>query len=222
MHTNKIDFNELSGKLPEVPGILGKSNYFNSAVLIPFVEINNEYHLLFEKRAKGIRQGSEICFPGGEYDPQIDASFKDTAIRETVEELGIEENRISIIGLLDTLVGPMGVTVDPVVGRLHAENINNLPFDKNEVEKIFTVPISFFANEKHEVYYLRTEVQPEYIDEYGVKKILFPTKELGLPEVYWKPWHTRGQKIIVYRTNEGVIWGITARLIEELIRVINS
>ncbi len=221
MSAIKIKIENLKEKLPKLPGILGKANYFNSAVFIPLIALNNEFHLLFEKRAKNIRQGSEICFPGGEYDPEIDKSFTETAVRETIEELGIEREKISVIGCLDTLVGPMGVTVDPIIGTIKINNIDDLPFDKNEVEKIFTVPLSYFLQTKPDEYHLRTEVQPEYLDENGKKIILFPTKELGLPEIYWKPWHTRKQRILVYKTSEGVIWGLTARLIEEIIRIIN-
>ena len=82
-------FKSLISNLPKYPGILGKDAFFNSAVLIPFVTINNELSLLFEKRAANIRQGGEICFPGGEFDASEDDSFEQTAIRETEEETGI-------------------------------------------------------------------------------------------------------------------------------------
>lgn len=222
MNSKKIDLSDIQKKLPAQPGILGKSKYFNSAVFIPLVKINGDYHLLFEKRAKGIRQESEICFPGGEYDPKTDKTFIDTAVRETVEELGIKEDKISVLGNFDILVGPMGVTVDPVLGTIKTESPMELPFDRTEVEKVFTIPLSYFVETKPEIFHLRTEVQPDYIDENGAKIVLFPTKELGLPEKYWKPWHTRKQRILVYKTDEGVIWGLTARLIEELILIINS
>ena len=58
-----IDFEKLISVLPKYPGVLGKEEYFNSAVLIPLVLINKEYNFLFEKRAASIRQGGEICFP---------------------------------------------------------------------------------------------------------------------------------------------------------------
>jgi len=76
---NKNDLENLKKKLPPIPGILGKEEYFNAAVLIPLMMINGEYHFLFEKRAAHIRQGGEVCFPGGEFDPEVDTSFQDTA-----------------------------------------------------------------------------------------------------------------------------------------------
>ncbi|MFP4017551.1 MAG: hypothetical protein ACLFUI_11025, partial [Halanaerobiales bacterium] len=46
---DKIFLKNLKKNLPEIPGILGKEeHYFNSAVLISLVEIEGEYHFLFE------------------------------------------------------------------------------------------------------------------------------------------------------------------------------
>src|ERR1035437_2226725 len=92
-----INIEKLKYVLPKIPGILRKKEYFNSAVLIPLVWYNEEYHFLFEKRGAKIRQGSEICFPGGEYDPSSDKSLLETAIRETMEELGIKKEKIKVI-----------------------------------------------------------------------------------------------------------------------------
>jgi 8-oxo-dGTP pyrophosphatase MutT (NUDIX family) len=141
----KIDFEKLVSVLPKYPGILSKDEYFNSAVLIPLVELNGEYSFLFEKRSAKIRQGGEICFPGGEFDSANDKTMEDTAIRETIEELGILENKIKKIGYLDTFVGPMGVTVDSVIAKLELSDLSQVKYDENEVEKIFTVPVSFFS-----------------------------------------------------------------------------
>ena len=55
MNTSELE--KLKSKLPIHPGILRKEEYFNSAVLIPLVFVNNEYNFLFEKRAANIRQG---------------------------------------------------------------------------------------------------------------------------------------------------------------------
>lgn len=68
------------------PGILGRDKYSNYAVLLPIIEQHNEPHILFEVRAYELRrQPGEICFPGGRVD-QSDATEKETAIRETIEE----------------------------------------------------------------------------------------------------------------------------------------
>jgi 8-oxo-dGTP pyrophosphatase MutT (NUDIX family) len=213
----KIDLVELKKALPVVPGILRKKEYFNSAVLIPLVKINGEYNFLFEKRGAKIRQGSEICFPGGEYDHTMDKNFLETAIRETIEELGVTGEDITIIGNIDILVGSMGLTIDPFLAELRVKNIEDLQFDKDEVEKIFLIPVSFFYDTSPETYYLKTEVHPYYTTENGERIDLFPAKELELPERYLKPWGGGKHKVIAWRTAEGTIWGITAALIFEVI-----
>jgi 8-oxo-dGTP pyrophosphatase MutT (NUDIX family) len=219
---DKDDLNKLINKLPSTPGILGKEEYFNAAVLIPFIMINGEYNLLFEKRSAKIRQGGEICFPGGEFDDEVDSSFMDTAIRETIEELGIKKEHISIHGMLDTLMGPMGVTVDSFIGTLYIDDINAIDFDKEEVEKVFTIPVSFFMANKPELYHARLEINPTDIDKNGEKITTLPVKELQLPEKYSRTWRGRKHNIYVYKTAEGVIWGITAALINEVIHKLKS
>ena len=219
---NKSDLDKLKIKLPSVPGVLGKEEYFNAAVLIPLVLINGEYNFLFEKRATQIRQGGEICFPGGEFDSTVDSSFMDTAVRETIEELAIRKEDISIHGILDTLIGPMGVTVDSFIGTLDIASAETLQYDRNEVEKIFTIPVSFFRNNKPEIYHTRIEINPTDIDKNGEKVNTLPTKELQLPERYSKTWRGRKHNVYVYKTIEGVIWGMTSALINEFIHKLKS
>ena len=215
---NKTNLNDLISKLPVTPGILWKEEYLNSAVLIPLVYKNEEYHFLFEKRSEKIRQGGEICFPGGEFDPSIDKSYKDTALRETTEEVGIDRKYVNIIGILDTLIGPTGITIDSFIGVINDINIMNLSFDKNEVEKIFLIPVSFFINNEPEKYFVRMEIHPSEIDKNGDKIDTLPVKDLQLPDRYSKPWRGRKHKILVYKTSGEVIWGITAVLIYEIIK----
>ncbi|MDO9576308.1 MAG: NUDIX domain-containing protein [Candidatus Cloacimonadales bacterium] len=87
----KKELIKLLDKLPAESGILGSRNYFKSVILIPFVKIENLYHILFEKRANGIRQDGEISCPGGGFDAVHDKNYQETAIRETCEELGVPE-----------------------------------------------------------------------------------------------------------------------------------
>jgi 8-oxo-dGTP pyrophosphatase MutT (NUDIX family) len=202
--------------------ILGKDKYFNSAVLIPLIEVEGKYHLLFEKRANHIRQGGEVSFPGGEFDSKKDHGLRQTALRETSEELGISVDKIQIIGKIGTLVAPMGVTVDPFIGVLLVRDLNELSIDKNEVEKIFSVPVEHFLKKKPDEYTVKLEVHPSYTDENGKEIELLPVQKLGLPPKYSKPWKNGFHRILVYNSTEEVIWGITAEIVYELCRMIHS
>lgn len=211
---------KLLKKLPECPGILARERFFNSAVLVPLVFMDDEFHLLFEKRAAAIRQGSEICFPGGMHDPGTDNNCIETAVRETVEELGISKDRIEVIGRFDTLVASMGATVDPVLAIISINHPSELIINSSEVEEAFLLPVSYFKENPAESYKVRLIVEPFYTDKNGNEITLFPAKELGLPEIYHKPWGKAIHRILVYKTPKGTIWGITAEIIHDLIEKI--
>jgi hypothetical protein len=97
-----------------------------------------------------------------------------------------------------------------------------LLIDKTEVEKVFTVPVSFFINNPPEVFHVRLEVQPSFIDENGIKVELLPVKNLKLPDKYANPWGGRKRKVFVYKVEGEIIWGITAALVYEVIEKIKN
>ena len=214
---DKTDLQRFKVSLSPHPGILQKEEYLNTAVLIPLINIDDEFHFLFEKRAATIRQGGEICFPGGEFDKTSDKSFEETVLRETVEELGIKKENIDLIGELGILIGGMGAIVNVFVGEIKLKDIKKYNIDNMEVEKIFTIPVSYFQINPPEVYYIRLETHPYYFDEKGEKIILLPAEELNLPARYANPWGFSKKKVLVYKSNEEVVWGLTANLVYEFV-----
>lgn len=204
-------------KLPDCPNILARDRYFNSAVLVPFMEINGEDHLIFQKRAENIRQGTEICFPGGMHDPEIDKNCRETAVRETIEELGIPKDKIRVFGRFDTLVATIGATVDAFLGVLYIQSLEELTVNPTEVEQVFTLPFSFFLDNPAQTHHVRLVVEPSYIDKNGDEVVLLPSKELGLPPRYHKPWGKSIHRVIVYPTEYGPIWGITGEIIHDMV-----
>ncbi|MGM5484232.1 MAG: NUDIX hydrolase [Nanobdellota archaeon] len=215
---NKQELNQVIKKLPCKTGIHGKDKLFNSAVLITLILINDEYHFLFEKRAKGIRQEGEICFPGGRYESDSDDSCMKTAVRETSEELGIDKKNINVLGRMDTIVAAMGATIEPFVGTLENTAPQDIVIQESEVEKVFFVPVSWFLENKPEVYHVALEMKP-YVYENGEKKVIFPAKELGLPEKYHNSWGGIKQKVLLYRYNNEIIWGLTAEMVSHFLKI---
>lgn len=216
---DKSELEDLLRKLPVVPGINGKDECFNSAVLVLMMFVNEEYHFVFQKRSASIRQAGEICFPGGKFDPDKDADFKETAIRETAEELGVASNKIRVIGRLDTIIST-GTTVDAFLGVIDIGGLDDLHINPDEVERVFLVPVSYFETTNPELYKVKIVAYPSYINQDGEEVILLPSKELGLPERYTKPWSNTFNNIFVYRVAGVTIWGITARLIRNVIAII--
>jgi 8-oxo-dGTP pyrophosphatase MutT (NUDIX family) len=214
----KMD-NKLRGfmeKLPDKPDILGRKNFQNAAVFVPFLKIDNEYHLLFEKRANHIRQGGEISFPGG----MIDAHRKETAckaaIRETQEELGVEKDKFQIYKQFHTLVTAHGTIIEIFVGELFARPAQLL-INKNEVEKVFTVPLSFFLQTEPEKYEMKVILSPYETNQNNEKKILFPAEKLAIPQHYRETWSRKNTPVYVYHFQSEVIWGMTAQIVYELV-----
>lgn len=215
------EFNSLKGRLPATPSLEGRDEYFRSVVLLLLVPVGGEYHILFEKRASGIRQGGEISLPGGQSD-EGDDSAEATAIRETVEELGISAEKIKIAGRLDSIFAPMGAMVDVFVGVSDVKLVELRP-NRDEVEMAFALPVSFFQEKKPDEYKVKVEVHPSYTDKKtGEEVILLPSKALGLPDRYRNTWGGFTHKVFVYQTPNGVIWGITARIIREFLNYLYS
>lgn len=192
--------------------IIGKEEkYFNAAVLIPLIEINHEVHLLFQIRSESIRQGGEIGFPGGMKEDEDLGDYEKTAVRETCEELGVQEDQIKVIGHLGTLVAHSGVTIDVYTGILDIKDLSELTLNE-EVASVFTIPLNVLEDIEPEIHYVRMEVQPSFVDEEDNQIILIPSKSLGLPDKYDKPWGMRKRKVYFYRYEDHIIWGMTGEI----------
>ncbi|WP_027371071.1 NUDIX hydrolase [Desulfovermiculus halophilus] len=216
------DLEQLRSRLPRHPNIMGKSRYLNAAVLIPLIEVNREYSFLFQKRAAHIRQGGEVSFPGGEFEPENDQSCREAALREAEEELGISRDRIHILGRLDKFISARGVTVDSFVATLDLGSLDDLHPDRNEVERLFMLPVSFFEHHPACTYELELEIKPWSKSE-GSKEIEhLPVDALGLPARYKKPWPGLAHRVLVYQTPEEVVWGLTAELVNEVITLLHE
>ena len=123
---------------------------------------------------------------------------------------------------MNLYIAPMGVTVDPVLGILNIKSLEELKIDKNEVEEVFTVPLKYFLETQPEIYSSRIVLEPYYINDEGERIDLLPVKELNLPDRYVERRVGKSIKVYVYRTGEEIIWGITAAIIRELVRLIND
>jgi 8-oxo-dGTP pyrophosphatase MutT (NUDIX family) len=212
----------LKSMLPATPGIHGRGELPTSVVMVLLTEINGEYHFILEERNAKIRQGGEVCFPGGMFDEGTDASPRETALRETTEELGIPEEKIDIIGRLDTFAAAMGAIIEIFVGVMKAD-MSSLKINRDEVEKVFTIPVSHFMNTEPEIHQVMIRLfSSEINQETGEEIIYLPVRELGLPERYIDPWGNFKQNVYVYKTGDGVVWGLTAKIIMDLVRIIKE
>ncbi len=185
------------------PGLLGASRSY--AVLCPLLEGEDGLRLLFEVRAPQLRQGGEVCFPGGRMEPG--ESVPDCALRETEEELSIPREEVTLLGTPDFICSQRGFLLRPVLGLVSPAGLAAMRPSPAEVAEAFTVPLSFFRETEPEV--RRYELIPQVPED-------FPYGPVGIPRDY--PW-ARGQTEVPIWYYEGrAIWGMTARLVRELIR----
>lgn len=205
-----MDASNIIGKIKNhKPSILGEENFRKYAVLLPLIEIEEETHILFEVRSMNLRsQPGDICFPGGKVDKE-DKNTRHTAIRETSEELGIPEIDIYDVFPLDYMVSDFGRMIYPYVGRI--KDIKKIMPNKDEVEEVFSVPLSFFLKTKPKKYKVNFEVMPE--DN-------FPYDLIMGGENY--DWRTHQLDELFFKYNGRVIWGLTAKILTHFISLIQD
>jgi 8-oxo-dGTP pyrophosphatase MutT (NUDIX family) len=96
--------------------------------------------VVLTRRRDDLRAHSgQISFPGGKRDPR-DASFQETALRETHEELGIAPQAVRMLGqLAQTYIPPTHYNVHPFVG--YAEQLPALHPNESEVAEVLHLPL---------------------------------------------------------------------------------
>src|ERR1019366_5359636 len=106
-----------------------------SAVLILLFPHHELIKTVFIERPiyNGVHSG-QVAFPGGKFE-DADKDLQQTALRETYEEIGVDPDKIKIIGqLTDVYINPSNFLVSPFVGYIneHPDFIVNA----REVQKI--------------------------------------------------------------------------------------
>jgi len=111
-----------------------------SAVLAPLYEEAGETWVVLTRRASGLRVHSgEVSFPGGGQD--LGEDLRDTARRESCEEIGLDPSDVEIIGELDHLSTLTSNSfIVPYVGLLPGRP--QLAPSPAEVEAVLHVPFS--------------------------------------------------------------------------------
>lgn len=189
-----------------------KNKILESAVMICILKCEEEGkdYIILEKRAEGIRQAGEISFPGGKKDAS-DKSFLETAIRETVEELGIKRENIINPEYYGSFFFLMGVLLEAYVCHLKVEKISDILYNKEEVEKLLVVPLDFFIN------------NDPIIEEIRVyNKTLFDPSKYRFTERYLEDWHFPNREIYIYMYENETIWGMTAEIILDFVKTLKK
>jgi 8-oxo-dGTP pyrophosphatase MutT (NUDIX family) len=115
-----------------------------AAVLVPVVARAPEPTMLLTRRASHLKDHSgQVSFPGGRVHTD-DASPEATALREAREEIGLDPDRVELLGRMPEYLTRTGFRITPVVAILTPPF--ELQPDANEVEEIFEVPLAFLLD----------------------------------------------------------------------------
>lgn len=198
MKTNKIK--EIIEKKEMNP--IGVKNKY--AVFIPFINIDNEAYIIYEKRAMTLRnQPGEISFPGGKIEEG--ENFVEAAVRETCEELLITEDDIEVYGKGDFLVNPYSAIIYSVIGEIKKPFCEITP-SEDEVDSIFAVPLKYFMENNPDVYEMKLNV---------TENEEFPYELIPNGKKY--KFKRETDSVCFYEYEDKVIWGFTAKMTFDLI-----
>lgn len=187
---------------------IGEETAFRSAVLIPLVQVDDKWHILFEVRSLTMRkQPGDISFPGGRIDA-TDASPLAAALRETHEELGIDPTTVHVVGPLSPYIASSSFVTYPFVAIIDTNQIIH-EYNKDEVEEVLTVPIDWLLN--YEPYMHLVSVEP-------MPSIDFPFDKIVNGAQY--KWRTRSMEEWFFDYGQYTIWGLTARILKHFIELI--
>lgn len=134
------------------------------------------------------RHSGQISFPGGKYE-QEDVNYEATALRETEEEVGVDQGKIEILGSLTDLYIPVSnFQVFPYVGM--TEETPEFELQTSEVSSILEVPF-------------------EQLTDPGIVGV----KDLKIGS------HLTLKGVPYFDVQEHVVWGATAMMLSELLEV---
>jgi 8-oxo-dGTP pyrophosphatase MutT (NUDIX family) len=154
-----------------------------AAVLVPFLKIEAEWHILFTRRTDTLPEHSgQVAFPGGRADPG-DLTPVATALREAYEEIGISPQNVRILGTLDPFLTITNYLVTPVIGRI-IDWPCPLTLAEIEVKRVFTIPLAWLINPTHR----------------EVRQRVLPFPHSTLPVIYFHPYDGE------------TLWGVSAQI----------
>jgi 8-oxo-dGTP pyrophosphatase MutT (NUDIX family) len=124
----------------------------NAAVLVALHGSESDPQVILTERAAHLNSHpGEVAFPGGMFEGQ-DEHLLETALRETVEEIGLCREQIKPLATLPAATPKRSeVLVTPFVARI--EEPLQFTLEKSELSAVFSVPLSHFISPQRYRYF---------------------------------------------------------------------
>ncbi len=180
-------------KTYDVPPELLSDDAREAAVLVPFLRIEDAWHILYIRRTsfEGDRHSGQVAFAGGKRDDE-DENLLATALREAEEEVGIAAADLEVLGHINHHHTISEFQVRPYVAVMDWPY--RLQLDEIEVARAFTMPLNWLAQASN-----------------------YRTEERQHPDSN-RPW-----PVVYYDLYDGeMLWGATARMTLSLIDVLQG
>ncbi len=147
---------------------LSGSGLAEAAVLVPIFDKAGDYYLLFTRRSQLVAyHKGQVSFPGGARS-EADVSLKDTALRESWEEIGLRARDVEVVGELDdTPTTTSNFSISPFVAFVPYPY--EFTINRAEIDEVFGVPISFLLSgvgRREESYIFGDQSVVGYVYEY--------------------------------------------------------
>lgn len=132
-----------------------------AAVLIPFIRIADNWHILYIRRTRypGSQHSGQVAFVGGKRNPQ-DIDLEATALREAEEEIGLSASNVNLLGSINHRYAVSEYQVTPFVAEIAWPY--PLKPDKVEVDRAFTLPLSWLVQRCNYRVEQRSPAHPGY------------------------------------------------------------
>ncbi len=203
-----MNLNEIKDKMKDtLPHPIDDDLRFS--VLLPLIEIDGEIHLIYEVRSESIRQPGEISFPGGKIEENESPEY--AAVRETHEELKIDEDNIEILAEMDYATSKSGSFVYTFLGHIKNTDTSKINYNRDEVSELFFVPLSYFLENEPEKYYMN--YYPKADND-------FPYHMVNDGKNY--NWESIRYPVYFYKFKDYIIWGLTAKITYSFINKIKK
>jgi len=115
------------------------------SLFYPDEDMETKFVLILRKTYKGVHS-AQVAFPGGKLEAK-DASLRDTALRETFEEVGVPIDTVQIVrSISQVYIPPSNFYVHPFIG--FTQNTPQFIKQDDEVEALIEIDLEHFLDEQ--------------------------------------------------------------------------